>query len=285
MNKNSEKVTVVLVGAGGKMGMRCLNNLLKHDYNVLLCENGAAGLERIKEKGLSVTPNEKAIPQGDYIVMAVPDAKLGKISEVTVPKMKSGATMITLDPAAAFAKELAVRDDCTFVVTHPCHPGLFVEQETPEARNDMFGGIAAKQDIVIAFMKGEEKNFLVAEQICKQMFAPVVNCHRITVEQMAMLEPAAAEVVAASAVCIMKEALDEVIKRGVPEAAARAFLMGHIQIPLAIVFKNTNPFSDAAKIAIKFGYDHIYKSDWKKVFEMDSIHEQVHKMIHPEEVE
>ncbi|HYE83772.1 MAG TPA: phosphogluconate dehydrogenase C-terminal domain-containing protein [Clostridia bacterium] len=285
MIKNSKKTTVVLVGAGGKMGMRCLNNLLKHDYKILLCENGAAGLERLKDKGLTVTPNEEAIPSGDYIIMAVPDAKLGKISETAVPMMKPGATMITLDPAAAFAKELTLRDDCTFVVTHPCHPGLFVEQDTPEARSDMFGGIAAKQDIVIAFMQGEEENFLTAEKICKEMFAPVVYCHRITVEQMAMLEPAAAEVVAASAACLMKEALDEVIKRGVPEAAAKAFMMGHIQIPLAIVFKNVNPFSDAAKIAIKFGYEHIYRPDWKKIFEMDSIKEQVHRMIHPEEEE
>ena len=41
----------------------------------------------------------------------------------------------------------------------------------------------------------------------------------------------------------MKEAIDEAIRRGVPEDAARAFLMGHIQIPLAIVLKSSNPFS------------------------------------------
>lgn len=197
--------------------------------------------------------------------------------------MKSDATMITLDPAAAYAGELTTRDDCTFVVTHPCHPSLFGEQDTLEARNDMFGGIAAKQDIVIALLHGREENFLMAQRICIEMFSPVVKCHRITVEQMAILEPVAAEVVFASAACIMKEALDEAIKCGVPEEAARAFLLGHIQIPLAIVLKNANPFSDAAKIAIKYGYENIYKPDWKKIFRPEAIREVLQRMLHPEE--
>ena len=55
--------------------------------------------------------------------------------------MKKGATFILLDPAAAYAREVALRDDCTFVVTHPCHPAIFYEQDTPEARADMFGGV------------------------------------------------------------------------------------------------------------------------------------------------
>lgn len=223
------------------------------------------------------------ITESDIIIMALPDSKLGQISKTVVPLMKIDSTMITLDPAAAYAGELEVKDNCTFVVTHPCHPPLFGDQDTPEARADLFGGIAAKQDIVIALFQGKEENFLIAEQICKEMFAPVVKCHRITVEQMAILEPAAAEVVVASAACLMKEALDEVVKLGVPEEAAKSFLLGHTQIPLAIVFKNSNPFSDAAKIAIKYGFENIYKPDWKKIFKPEAVKEVLHKMLHPEE--
>ena len=62
-------------------------------------------------------------------------------------------------------------------------------------RKDYFGGILARQDIVIALHKGAEEGFVTAEKVCREMFAPVVKAHRITVEQMAILEPATAEVV------------------------------------------------------------------------------------------
>jgi D-apionate oxidoisomerase len=97
---------------------------------------------------------------------------------------------------------------------------------------------------------------------------------------MAILEPAAAEVVIALCATIMKEAIDEAIRRGVPEEAARAFLMGHIQIPLAIVLKSSNPFSDAAMIAVDYGRRHVLRSDWKKVFEPDRIQEVLAEMLH-----
>ncbi|HYF83887.1 MAG TPA: phosphogluconate dehydrogenase C-terminal domain-containing protein [Clostridia bacterium] len=278
MNQN---LSITVVGAGGKMGCRIVDNLVKHDCKLHFCETGAAGIKNLEERGLKVTETKDALAVSDYIILALPDALLGKISHVLVPMLTPGTTVITLDPAAAYAGELCTRDDCTFVVTHPCHPPLFGEQESDEARRDVFGGIAAKQDIVISFMSGEFNKFEIAEQICINMFAPVVTCHRITVEQMALLEPAAAEVVIASAVCLMKEALDEAIKRGVPEAAATSFLLGHIQVPLAIVFKSTNPFSDAAKIAVQYGTEKIYKENWKEIFEPENVKEVLTRMLHP----
>jgi hypothetical protein len=225
---------------------------------------------------------EEAVPVSDVVIMAVPDALLGKISHDVVPHMKEGATFILLDPAAAYAEEIALRDDCTFVVTHPCHPQLFVEQETPEAREDMFGGVAAKQDIVVALLQGDEHRFHKAIDLCTRMFAPVVKAHRVTVEQMAILEPAMAEVVGASCVTLLKEALDEAVRRGVPEEAARAFMLGHVRIELAILFKSSNPFSDAAYRAIRYGKEKIFKKNWKEVFEEKSIREVLEKMLHPE---
>lgn len=283
MRIDEKNLTITIMGAGGKMGTRILNNLVKTKYSLSLCEKSLAGINMIKEKGLDVTTMEEAIPESDFIIMAVPDALLGEISHDVVPSMKGDATFILLDPAAAYAQEIALRDDCTFVVTHPCHPGLFVEQETPEARADMFGGVAAKQDIVIALLQGKEDNFEIAREICKQMFAPVVKEHRITVEQMAILEPAMAEVVGASCLTLLKEAMDEAIKRGVPEEAACAFMLGHINIELAILFKSTNPFSDACYRAIKYGTERIIKESWKDVFEEKSIKEVLQRMLHPED--
>ena len=282
---SKQGVTIGVIGAGGKMGGRITDNLVNTNYNVLYCEKAEKGVEVLEEKGLTVSLMEEVTEVSDFLILAVPDTKIKVVSEKVVPEMKEGATLILLDPAAAYAEDLALRDDCTFIVTHPCHPALFSEQDTPEAKKDYFGGVAAKQDIVIALIQGDESNFQAADEICKKIFAPVVNSYRITVEQMALLEPAAAEVVIASAAVIMKEALDEVVKRGVPEEAARSFLLGHTQIPLAIAFNEiSSPFSDAAKVAIKVGHDKIFKENWKEVFEPEVVKKTIDYMLHPEKV-
>lgn len=271
---------IALVGAGGKMGRRISPNLRKFGYDFVACEKDAAGMEALKKEGLTVLPTEETVALCDMIVCALPDAALPGLSKRLVPLMKSNATFITLDPAAARAGQLAARPDCTFVVTHPCHPPLFGDRDTPEEKADLFGGTAAKQDIVIALMQGEEANFELAKELCMKMFNPVVTCHRITVEQMAILEPAAAEVVVATLATVMKEAIDEAVNRGVPRPAAEAFLLGHIQIPLAIVLKSSNPFSDAAMIAVDYGKRHVLRPDWKKVFEPEAIEEVLAEMLH-----
>ena len=69
-----------------------------------------------------------------------------------------------------------------------------------------------------------------------------------------------------------------------PEEAAHAFMMGHSQIALAIAFGAIgSPFSDAAKVAIRWGNEMLYKPDWRKVFEPEQIRAVIHEMIHPEE--
>ena len=54
--------TVALIGAAGKMGSRCTDNLIKEDYKLLLCEKSEAGLKKIQEKGLKTAPTEEAVP-------------------------------------------------------------------------------------------------------------------------------------------------------------------------------------------------------------------------------
>ena len=278
------RLAICIVGAGGKMGSRITDNLRKLPYALSCVEEAEAGIRRLADKGLAVSAAETAVPASDIVVLAVPDARMAGVTREVVPLMKKGATAILLDPAAAYNGEVHLRDDCTFVVTHPCHPPLFGEQATPEARADFFGGIAATQDIVVALYRGSEENFRAAERLCREMFAPVAKAHRITVEQMAILEPAAAEVCAASAAALMKAAMDEAIARGVPAEAARAFLLGHAQIPLAIVFgKIGSPFSDAAKIAMKVGSEKVINPAWREVFEPEAIRATIHRMLHPEE--
>ncbi|MHB1154129.1 MAG: phosphogluconate dehydrogenase C-terminal domain-containing protein [Eubacteriales bacterium] len=271
---------IALVGAGGKMGRRIIPNLIKFGYDFVGCEKDQTGLDALTKLGVKAMATEDAVKTADIVVFALPDAALPKLSEKLVPLLKSGATVITLDPAAAYANKLALRDDCTFIVTHPCHPQLFGERNSPEEKADLFGGTAAVQDIVIALLQGDEKKFDEAEQLCIKMFNPVNQSFRITVEQMAILEPAAAEVVIALCATIMKEAIDEAVKNGVPRPAAESFLLGHIQIPLAIVLKSSNPFSDAAMIAVDYGRRNVLKENWKDVFKREKIQEVLREMLH-----
>jgi hypothetical protein len=276
---------VTIVGAAGKMGTRLTNNLLKHpEIDLRLCEKGRGGADRLRERGLEAAEPSKALGSSDFTILAVPDAAMRAVSAELVPLVRPGSCVIMLDPAAAAAGEVTLRDDLTFVVCHPCHPPLFGEQESPEARKDFFGGVVAWQDIVIALVRGEEAVFAQAEDLCKLAFAPVVKSHRITVEQMAILEPAMAEVVAATAALLMREALEEAVKAGVPREAATSFMLGHAQIPLAIAFGAIgSPFSDAAKIAIRYGQRHLLKEDWRKVFQPEHIQACIREMLHPEE--
>jgi len=275
---------IAVIGAAGKMGTRLMNNLVKEDYDLIAAESGEVGIARLQERGLTPTPPAEAVANGDLIVFAVPDARMGAVTAELIPHVRSGATVIMLDPAAAMGNEVTLREDLHYVVCHPCHPPLFGEQASDEARKDFFGGIIATQDIVIALMQGSEEAFQQAHELCIKMFAPVVKAHRITVEQMAILEPAMAEVVAATAASLMKDALEEAVKAGVPREAATSFMLGHAQIPLAIVFGAIpSPFSDAAKIAIRWGYENVVQPDWRKVFERENLKAVIHEMLHPEE--
>lgn len=272
--------TIALFGAGGKMGCRITDNLKNHpDYRVLYVETGPQGQANLAERGLTVTAGNEALPQADVVILALPDRALETVSREVVPQMRSGSIVMTLDPAAAYAGVLSLRKDVPLFVTHPCHPPIWNDEEG-EARRDFFGGIKAKQNIVCAIENGSDADYEKCEAIARAMFAPVIRSHRITVEQMAYLEPAMAETVTAMCCTIIKEAMDEAIAHGVPAEAAKDFMMGHVNIPLAIVFGEAgNPFSDGAKLIIEYGKRRVIQPDWKKVFEPSSVKEQVRAIV------
>jgi hypothetical protein len=271
--------TIALFGAGGKMGCRIGDNLRRSGHNMLYVEIGDAGVQRLAERGLTVTAPDDAIARADVVILALPDRYLGKSAWEIVPKLKPGTLVILLDPAAPYAGELPARADIAYFVTHPCHPPIF-NDETGDARRDFFGGVAAKQNIVCALMQGPESDYARGESIAKLMYAPVMNAHRVTVEQMAILEPALSETVCGACVTVIREAVDEAVRRGVPESAARAFILGHLNVELAIVFDEVgSPFSDGAKLIIEYGKKHIFQEDWRKVFEPESVREQVEAIV------
>lgn len=265
-HSQTPKLNVALMGAGGKMGCRITDNLKDlPDYDVRYVEVSPEGQARLAERGLSPIPQDAALADADVVVLALPDSLIGRVTKALVPTLKEGTMVLSLDPAAAHAGVIPLRPDLSYFVAHPCHPPLFNDEVSEEARADWFGGVYAKQHIVCALHSGLEADYAKGEKVARDLYAPVMESYRVTVAQMALLEPALAETFAATLVTAMKEALDETVKRGVPEAAAREFLLGHIRIELAIVFGYAGfPFSDGAKLAIAEAYDKIFKPDWKE---------------------
>ncbi|MDX2109351.1 MAG: phosphogluconate dehydrogenase C-terminal domain-containing protein [Verrucomicrobiota bacterium] len=278
-----KKVTVALMGAGGKMGCRLTDNLKNHpDYEMLYIEINPAGVARMAEKGVSPTPQDEAFKRADVVILAVPDALIGKISHAIINQLRPGTILMGLDPAAGHAEVLPKRDDVTYFAAHPCHPPLFMEELTKAAQTDWFGGYHARQSVVCALIQGPEEHYAIGEKLSAAMYAPILRMHRISVEQMAILEPGVVETTCATLVWAMKESLDEAIKMGVPEQAAWDFVMGHIRIELAIIFGYAGfPFSDGAKLAIENAKQRIFLPNWKEnVLSREAVKQQVMEITH-----
>lgn len=264
---------LALFGAGGKMGIRSARNLLNSDFDVAHVEISESGQANLKaEIGADCVSVDEALKGADVVLLAVPDTAIKAVSSSIIDKVESGAMVICLDAAAPFAGHLPERSDITYFVTHPCHPPIFNDESTEEGRNDHFGGIAAQQGIVNSLMQGPEEHYALGEKVGKAIYAPVARSYRVSVEQMALLEPGLSETVCASLLAVMKEALDEVVARGVPEDAAKDFLLGHMNILAAVTFGHIpGVFSDACNLAIEYGKPVLMKDDWKRVFEPEEI--------------
>ena len=270
-----EKIT--LIGAGGKMGMRLTRNLKNSPFEMSYVEISQQGIEKLNEFGVQISDGALVVPESDVVILAVPDVALSKVSASIIPQMKPGALLMTLDPAVARAGRLFLRDDVSYFIAHPSHPSVFNWEPTPEAQADFFGGLLAKQTIVCALMQGPETAYNLGETVAKTMYAPVSEAFKITMEQMALLEPALVETLSSSCLDLVREGMEEIIKRGVPAEAARAFLLGHINIQLAVLFKElpNAVFSDAANKALQRGRSILFKDDWKQIFEPENVLQQV----------
>jgi hypothetical protein len=260
---------IALFGAGGKMGFRLASNLKGSRFDVRHVEVGDAGRAHLKAAlGISCMAAEPALDCAEIVILAVPDTLIGKVAAGIDHLLRPGTMVIALDAAAPFAGHLPKRDDLTYFITHPCHPPIFNDETERAAKSDYFGGIAAKQHIVSALMQGPEDAYRLGEEIAKVIWAPVMRSHRVTVEQMALLEPGLSETVCATLLVVMREAMDEVVRRGVDQEAARDFLLGHLNVLASVIFdEREGAFSDACNKAIEFGKPALMQPGWKAVFE------------------
>ncbi len=265
--------TIALFGAGGKMGFRLAQHLQRSRFSTRYVEVSPAGQQRLKDElGIACSAPDAALEGVEVVILAVPDTLIRRIATEIAPKLKAGTMVMALDAAAPFAGHLPARPDLTYFVTHPCHPPIFSDETEPAALADHFGGVAAKQSVVNALMQGPEEAYALGAEIAETIWAPVLRTHRVSVEQMAFLEPGLSETVAATLLDVMREARDEVVARGVPAQAAQDFLLGHLNVLAAVIFGVVEGrFSDACNKAIEFGKPALMRADWKHVFEPGEI--------------
>jgi D-apionate oxidoisomerase len=270
---------ITLLGAGGKMGGRITANL-HHlpQYEVDYVEASEERRKQMAETGVKTTGMEEALGRTEAVILGVPDRLIGKITHEIVPKLKPGTIVIGLDPAAAYAGVMPERNDITYFIAHPCHPPLFSDTEPASAKSDWFGGQGAlKQSVVCALHQGPEAHYAVGEKLAAAMYAPILRTHRVTVEQMAILEPAVVESTMATCIAAMREAMDRAVELGVPEQAARDFCLGHIRTLTAVAFGFAGfPISDGAIKAIEQNRPRIFHDNWKQeVISLPAIRQSV----------
>jgi D-apionate oxidoisomerase len=274
---------VTLLGAGGKMGLRIAANLQRTDYAVRYVEIGERGKSALAQRGISAVPIETALEGTEAVILALPDNRIAAVTAQIEPLLQPGAMLIALDIAAPLAGALPRRKDLTYFVTHPCHPSVFGSETDARAQADFFGGMHARQNIICSLLEGPEDAYAAGEAIARAIYAPVVDAYRCTAEHMAILEPVLSETVLGACLTIVGEAMQEAVNLGVPKAAARDFLLGHLKVELGIVFQlfEGATFSDGALHAIEEAKRSLFQPDWKKVFQRNEWMESIRKITAP----
>ena len=277
---------IALLGAGGKMGVRLANNLKSSRFSVDHVEISKEGRTRLeKELGVKAVDLAQAIADAGVVILAVPDRLIGAVSHDIIEDVRSGAALIVLDAAAPHAGKMPRRDDVSYFCTHPCHPPLFPFTPDVEAQRDFFGGISAPQAIVCALIQGPEEHYALCEEVAKIIYGPVTRAHRCDIEHLAILEPALSETIGATLSLALREATDEAVRRGVPRDAAMDFMLGHLNIELAIAFKAfpEGKFSDGALYAIEQAKPLIFKEGWlERIFDPAAVKQSVKEICNPE---
>jgi hypothetical protein len=270
---------LTLVGAAGRMGGRVRRSLRDDpDVELRLVEVDPGGIGRLAAEGWSVTHPDAAYRGAEIVVLAVPDRIVGEVAPEVVRRMEPGSTLMCLDPAGAYSGKIPRRDGVACFVTHPTHPPLFdlLGEPSEEARRDYWGSGLARQSLVHTLAWGPEEAFAPAAAVAERIFRPVLRSYRIELEHMALLEPAMAETVALTCIQVIRDALDEVVERGVDPAAARDFLLGHVLISCALLFGELDwELSAGAKQAVRDAMSELMQPDWRGAFELSAVRRSV----------
>lgn len=264
------------------MGLRITRKLFDAGHDLRAVEIGDAGRDRLTKAGIIAMDADFGLKGAEIVVLALPDDIIGKVAADIAPQLPAGTMLLILDAAAPYADALPKdRPDLTYFVGHPCHPPLFNDETDWAARRDHHGGIA-KQAIVCALMQGPEAHYAIGAEICQAMWSPVTKTQRVTVEQLAILEPGLSEMLAMCMVDVMTEAVDECEAcYGIPREAARDFLIGHLNVEIAMWFGYSPKVpSDAALRLLEFGKSRIMQPNWREALSPAVVRQASDLIVH-----
>ncbi len=276
------KRSIAVLGAGGKMGFRVTKKLFDAGYDLRAIDTGEVGKARLGEANIKAVGIDEGLKGAHVVIMALPDNIIGKVAADIEGKLAAGTMLLILDAAAPYADVLPKnRPDLTYFVGHPCHPPLYNDETEWPARRDYHGGIA-KQSIVCALMQGPEDHYAIGAEICQAMWSPTDETHRVTVEQLAILEPGLSEMLAMCMVDVLTEAVDECeTKYGISRKAAQDFLIGHLNVEIAMWFGYSPKVpSDAALRLLKFGKSKIMQENWREALSPKVIRQASDLIVH-----
>lgn len=206
-------MTSIAVRRRRQMGYRLAKNLKGSRYDVRHVEISDVGKARLKDDlGLSTVDVDVALDSADVVILAVPDTHIGKVAAGISDKLKAGTMVIALDAAAPFAGHFPERPDLT------CSSRIRTIRRSstmkPTGQEGPLRRSLRQQHIVSALVQGRKKPTPSAKKSPRRSGRRSCARHRVTVEQMAMLEPGLSETVAASLLVVMKQAMDECVARG-----------------------------------------------------------------------
>ena len=243
------------------------------EYKVLCVEPLPAGVERLKARGDAPSRPTRPPRVADMIVLAIADKFIKPVAADLVPRMKPGAMLLMLDPAAAYAGDHP-RAGRTSPSSSPTRRTRRCSTTRPTRRPAATTSARARQSSRSStrWCRAPRATTPKGEAVARAYFSPILRSHRVTLEQMAILEPAMSETCSATFIVAMKEAMEEAIVRGVPREAAFDFLMGHINVQLAIVFEQIDwKMSEGAYHVIDKAMKRIFRPDWKGVFDREEL--------------
>src|SRR5215470_8087650 len=113
-------MNLTLLGAGGKMGSRLIANLRpRSEYSIDYVEISDTGRKRLAEQQIEPVEVRQAISRAEVVILAIPDASIGKVTHQIVPKLRPHTMVFGLDPAAAYAEVMPIREDLTYFIGLP----------------------------------------------------------------------------------------------------------------------------------------------------------------------
>ncbi|MCD1634805.1 NAD(P)-binding domain-containing protein [Martelella mediterranea] len=266
--------SVAVFGAGGKMGFRVTSKIRDAGYDLRAVEVSEAGRTRLAGAGIETVEQDAALAGAKVVVLALPDSLIGPVAGNIVPRLDAGTIVVILDAAAPYAGVLPQREDITYFLGHPCHPPLYADLDDSEQRRDVHGGVAP-QAIICALMQGPEAHYAIGREICEIMWSPILRVHRVTTEQLAILEPGLSEMIAMPFVDVMIEAVELCASRyGIPREAAFDFMIGHLNVEISMWFGFTPKVpSDAALRLMRFARGIVVREDWDRALDPKVVRE------------